>query len=207
MGFITKKAIERLKDIHKQAKINCNSNTDAEALETKSLYPDWETDCKEGDTLEMGIRVNYKDVLYKVLQTHQKQETWNPIDATSLFAQVLIPNDEEIPEWKESFVKVAYIPEGILEGKNDLTVAEVLKELSSDSVGDYHWGPYHKNVYNTNLKLQDREVTALIIEYNYKAYHLETMIFVYDNLLVVISIDLDLWDISWFQYFGFAPLQ
>ena len=114
---------------------------------------------------------------------------------------------EEIPEWKESFVKVAYIPEGILEGKNDLTVAEVLKELSSDSVGVDNWGPYHKNVYNTNLKLQDREVTALIIEYNYKAYHLETMIFVYDNLLVVISIDLDLWDISWFQYFGFAPLQ
>lgn len=99
MGYITEKAIESLKDIHKQAKINCNSNTDAEALETKSLYPDWEYDFASGDTLTVGMRVNYKDVLYKVLQTHQKQETWNPIDAASLFSQVLIPNNDIIPEW------------------------------------------------------------------------------------------------------------
>lgn len=99
MGYITEKAIKRLKDIHKQAKINCNSNTDAEALETKSLYPDWETDLKNGDTLTAGMRVNYKDNLYKVLQEHQKQESWNPVDADSLFAKVLIPNDDIVPEW------------------------------------------------------------------------------------------------------------
>lgn len=109
MGYITEKAIERLKDIHKQAKINCNSNTDAEALETKSLYPDWETDFEEGDLLEIGMRVNYKDVLYKVLQTHQKQATWNPIDATSLFAQVLIPIDDVIPEWVQPDSTNAYM--------------------------------------------------------------------------------------------------
>ena len=101
MGIITEKAIERLKDIHKQAKINCASNTDAQAIETKSLYPDWETDFKEGDTLEKGIRVNYKGNLYKVLQTHQKQSTWNPVDAPSLFAKVLIPDSNVIPEWEQ----------------------------------------------------------------------------------------------------------
>ena len=99
MGYITDKAIQRLKDIHKQAKINCSTNTDEEALETKSLYPDWETDFKEGDTLETGERVNYKENLYKVLQTHQKQAAWNPVDAVSLFAKVLIPDDNVIPEW------------------------------------------------------------------------------------------------------------
>ena len=109
MGFITEKAIERLKDIHKQAQINCNSNTDEEALETKSLYPDWETDFENGDTITMGMRVNYKDVLYKVLQTHQKQETWNPIDATSLFAEVLIPNDDVVPEWVQPDSTNAYM--------------------------------------------------------------------------------------------------
>lgn len=101
MGFITEKAIERLKDIHKQAKINCVSNTDAQAIETKSLYPDWETDFKEGDSLEAGERVNYKGILYKVIQSHQKQSTWNPIDAPSLFAKVLIPDSNVIPEWEQ----------------------------------------------------------------------------------------------------------
>lgn len=101
MGFITEKAISRLKDIHKQAKINCASNTDEQANETKSLYPDWETDFKEGDTLEEGQRVNYKDLLYKVLQSHQKQSTWNPVDVPSLFAKVLIPDEDIIPEWEQ----------------------------------------------------------------------------------------------------------
>ena len=101
MGFITQKALDRLNAIHKQAKIDCNSNTDAQALETQSLYPDWETDFAEGDTLEAGARVNYKDILYKVLQTHQKQETWNPAAAASLFAKVLIPDADIIPEWEQ----------------------------------------------------------------------------------------------------------
>lgn len=101
MGFITEKAISRLKDIHKQAKINCASNTDEQAIETKSLYLDWETDFKEGDSLEEGERVNYKEILYKVLQAHQKQSTWNPIDAPSLFAKVLIPDEDIVPEWEQ----------------------------------------------------------------------------------------------------------
>jgi hypothetical protein len=101
MGFITEKAISRLKDIHKQAKINCTSNTDEQAIETRTLYPDWETDFKEGDSLEEGERVNYKEILYKVLQSHQKQANWNPIDAPSLFAKVLIPDENTIPEWEQ----------------------------------------------------------------------------------------------------------
>ena len=101
MGFITEKAISRLKDIHKQAKINCTSNTDEQAIETRTLYPDWETDFKEGDSLEEGERVNYKEILYKVLQSHQKQAAWNPIDAHSLFAKVLIPDEDIIPEWEQ----------------------------------------------------------------------------------------------------------
>lgn len=101
MGFITERAISRLKDIHKQAKINCASNTDEQAIETKSLYPDWEADFKEGDSLEEGERVNYKEILYKVLQSHQKQSIWNPVDAPSLFAKVLIPDEDIIPEWEQ----------------------------------------------------------------------------------------------------------
>lgn len=101
MGFISEKAIERLSAIHKQAKINCSTNTDTQAIETQSLYPDWEIDIKEGETLETGERVNYKETLYKVLQTHQKQAAWNPAAAVSLFAKVLIPDENTIQEWEQ----------------------------------------------------------------------------------------------------------
>lgn len=101
MSFITEKNLNRLSDMFSQAKINCVGNTDEQALEVQSLYPDWETDYKEGDTLKVGERINYNEVLYKVLQEHTKQENWNPEDAPSLFAKVLIPDPGYIPEWEQ----------------------------------------------------------------------------------------------------------
>lgn len=99
MGFITDKNVKRLSDILSQAQINSVENTDEQALKVQSLYPDWETDYADGDTLTVDERVNYKDVLYKVLQTHQKQESWTPVDSPSLFAQILIPDATVVPEW------------------------------------------------------------------------------------------------------------
>ena len=101
MSNITERALKNMQAMMRQAEINSESNTDEQALEVQALYPDWETDFKEGDTLEMGVRVNYKEVLYKVLQPHQKQETWNPADAPSLFAKILNPDTEDIPEWEQ----------------------------------------------------------------------------------------------------------
>lgn len=71
--------------------------TDEIALKVPNLYPTWksEVDYKTGE------RVLYKEVLYKVLQDHTSQETWNPIDAPSLFAKVLIPNVNVMPEWEQ----------------------------------------------------------------------------------------------------------
>lgn len=83
-----------------QAKINSVNNTDEQALEVQSLYPEWEA-LAEGTTLAVGDRVNYQGFLYKVLQEHQKQSTWNPVDAPSLFAKVLIPDEDIIPEWEQ----------------------------------------------------------------------------------------------------------
>lgn len=100
MSNISDKALSFLSAIMKQAEIDCKSNTDEQALEVKVLYPDWE-DITVGTTLKVGDRVNYLDVLYNVLQEHQKQETWKPTDAPSLFAKVLIPDVNVIPEWEQ----------------------------------------------------------------------------------------------------------
>lgn len=84
MGFITDNAIEILKAIFRQAEINCDTNTDEQALEVQRLYPNWE-DIEEGTELVEGNRVNYEGVLYNVKQTHNKQVTWTPKDASTLF--------------------------------------------------------------------------------------------------------------------------
>lgn len=99
MGHISDKSIAKLKSIYGQVQIDAKSNTDEQALNVKVLYPNWSSDYAEGDTLTLDERVNYNDTLYKVLQTHQKQETWNPSDSPSLFAEVLITDPSTIQAW------------------------------------------------------------------------------------------------------------
>lgn len=100
MSNITDKALKSLRAIMRQAEINSESNTDEQALEVQALYPNWE-DLEDGTTLKVGQRVNYSDVLFNVIQEHQKQSTWNPVDAPSLFAKVLIIDTAVIPEWEQ----------------------------------------------------------------------------------------------------------
>ena len=71
---------------------------DAEAIEATTLYPAWSGD---GVAYEKDFRVKYNQVLYKVLQAHTSQPAWNPEAAPSLFAKVLIPDPEVIPEWEQ----------------------------------------------------------------------------------------------------------
>lgn len=78
---------------------------DSDALEAKELYPNWSD---EGVAYETGARVRYENVLYKVLQSHTSQAAWTPVAAPSLFAEVLIPNPDVIPEWKQPDSTNAY---------------------------------------------------------------------------------------------------
>lgn len=71
---------------------------DADALEAVELYPQWS---EESVTYEKDTRVRYNGILYKVLQSHISQSTWTPTGAPSLFAKVLIPDDDVIPEWEQ----------------------------------------------------------------------------------------------------------
>lgn len=74
------------------------SLSDEDALEAKELYPQW-----SGESIKYvpDMRVRYDGILYKVLQTHISQEAWTPAAAPSLFAKVLIPDSDVIPEWEQ----------------------------------------------------------------------------------------------------------
>jgi hypothetical protein len=69
--------------------------TDDMALQVPNLYPTW----KAGINYKTDDRVLYNDVLYKVLTAHTSQATWTPDVSPSLFAVVLIPDEDVIPEW------------------------------------------------------------------------------------------------------------
>ena len=73
--------------------------TDEQALEVKTVFPMWSVDVK----YEVGFKVRFNDILYKVLQAHTSQVGWTPDVAVSLFVQVGavndVPPEEIIPEW------------------------------------------------------------------------------------------------------------
>jgi chitodextrinase len=74
-----------------------NVLTDEQALKVVALYPLWSASA----SYKVGERVRYNDTLYKCLQAHTAQDDWNPSDAVSLWAEVLIPDPEVIPDWKQ----------------------------------------------------------------------------------------------------------
>ena len=73
------------------------SLSDEDALEAVNLFPNWAS----GVAYVVDARVNYEGTLYRCLQAHTSQETWTPAAASSLWAKVLIPDPDVIPEWEQ----------------------------------------------------------------------------------------------------------
>ena len=71
---------------------------DTEALEVPNLFNFWSGDSY---SYKANTRVRYENSLYRCIMDHTSQPTWNPIDAPSLWAKVLIPDANVIPEWEQ----------------------------------------------------------------------------------------------------------
>ncbi len=68
---------------------------DAVAVDVPELFPMWHPDTQ----YEIGERFQRRGLLYKVLIAHRSQTDWLPENTPSLYAVVLIPDPEVIPEW------------------------------------------------------------------------------------------------------------
>lgn len=77
---------------------------DEDALEAVQLFPRW----NDSAEYKVGDKVRLQNVLYRCLQDHIAQPTWSPIAAPSLWAKVLIPDPEVIPEWEQPDSTNAY---------------------------------------------------------------------------------------------------
>ena len=95
------------KSLNKIGKIVANNVTDdAVALTIQEFYDIWNV----GVAYEVGRYLQYKGVLYKVLQPHTSQETWTPDVTASLYTKVLIdPTGETIPDWEQPDSTNAYM--------------------------------------------------------------------------------------------------
>lgn len=79
--------------------------TDEQAASVPALYSAWET----GTAYNAGDRRTYGGVLYKCLQAHTSQDDWTPDVAVSLWATVLIPDPNVIPDWVQPDSTNAYM--------------------------------------------------------------------------------------------------
>ena len=81
------------------------SLSDEDALEAIDLFGNWQPN-KEYIKDE---RVKYEGILYKCLQSHTSQDAWTPTAAPSLWAKVLIPDENVIPDWEQPDSTNAYM--------------------------------------------------------------------------------------------------
>lgn len=79
----------------KQMEAGAKELTDEDALDVPMLFPRWAADI----AYAVDDRVYYDGALYKVLIAHTSQSDWTPDVSPSLFARVLIPDPEVIPDW------------------------------------------------------------------------------------------------------------
>ena len=78
---------------------------DQDSLEASVLFPKWSA----GVAYSKGMKVRYNEILYSVLTDHTSQADWTPDIAPSLFAKVLIPDPNVIPEWEQPDSTNAYM--------------------------------------------------------------------------------------------------
>lgn len=78
--------------------------TDEQALTVPELYAPWDVNAE----FTFGERRVYNGVLYRCITAHAGQEAWNPADSPSLWAKVLIPDPDIIPEWEQPDSTNAY---------------------------------------------------------------------------------------------------
>lgn len=60
-------------------------------------FPLWDSTT----TYTIGDRVSWDNKVWRCLMGHTAQETWTPDVSPSLWAKVLIPDPEMIPEWEQ----------------------------------------------------------------------------------------------------------
>lgn len=110
-----------------------NLATDEMSIQVPNIYPAWKIDVN----YKTGDRVLYNETLYKVLSDHTSQETWTPEAAPSLFAKILIPDENTIYPWEQPDSTNTYKKGDKVSHKGNIWVSTV--DTNSWEPGVYGW--------------------------------------------------------------------
>lgn len=110
-----------------------NSLEDADAAYVPRIFESWEPN----KYYEVGKRLCYQNKLYKVLIAHTSQSDWTPDAAVSLYAEILIPNPYEIPEWVQPGSTNAYMTGDKVRHNNKVWISTV--DYNVWEPGVYGW--------------------------------------------------------------------
>lgn len=91
----------------------------------------------DGVAYATGDLVGHEERVYRCLQDHASQESWDPEDAPSLWAKVLIPDPTIIPDWEQPSSTNPY-----MRGDKVRHVGKVWESLVDNNVwepGVYGW--------------------------------------------------------------------
>ena len=102
-----------------------------------------------------------------------------------------------VSTYENFYIGVTYLPEGI----TDSSASDAIKSISPNSPNVNNLGEQHKNIYERQLKLYDRTVTALVIEYKEDARN--SVFFIYGDLLILVRCNPDVWRDEWFARLSF----
>lgn len=89
--------VDRANELRAQVESMAETLEDEDALKVIEFFPNW----KANTIYNIGDRVRYEGVLYRCLSMHLSQIDWIPSDSVSLWARVLIPDPEVIPDWEQ----------------------------------------------------------------------------------------------------------
>ncbi len=98
------------------------------------------------------------------------------------------------------YIAITYLPDS--ESQRNMIASEVIKELSPKSPNVNNLGEQHQSILNQQITLKDRDVTALIVYY--KTDTRNSIFFVYDDLLVMVRCDPNIWSEQWFAALSFG---
>ena len=114
--------------------INGLAVDDNTALRMVEFYPEWATDT----AYAAGYKVQYGGKLWRCLQAHTSQADWNPVDAPSLWAEVLAGQDgTAIGEWVQPDSTTPYMRGDKVNYKGKLYESEVDNNVWEPGV--YGW--------------------------------------------------------------------
>ena len=137
---VTAKPLTKEEQLENQRKLaltfSAETLSDAQALQVPMLFDEFDGN---GVAYEVGKRIVFEGVLYKVIQAHTSQAEWTPTAAPSLFAKVINETiDGSIPEFEQPDSTNPYMKgdKVIFNGK----VYESLIDNNVYSPSDYPYG-------------------------------------------------------------------